>query len=134
MNHDEHSNSEPLIRQQLGRMRISGPTQPSSSQLLALNDAHSDLAEIEILLHSSIIRAERAVSNDNMDDGIISAIDSWEKVLDAFRALGYTPGSNCGWKLLGLAKEEGPAPTLEQIERRAHLTLLLTSIHSTAVW
>ena len=59
---------------------------------------------------------------------------SWEAMGQGFSALGYQLDHPCPWRQIGLAKEEGPEPTMETLERRARLLRNLLTAAATQPW
>ena len=92
------------------------------------------MIEDEVLCHFDQINALRQVGAITTENRLNGAFTNWTQVEQSLRTLAYVPGSACPWKLLGIPKDEGPPPSVEQIDRRARFASLLTSARSASCW
>ena len=96
--------------------------------------ALQELIEQEILAHFEVVKSYQEASAPTTTMNNNSWKDGWSGIQKILEALAYHHFSPCPWTLLGLPKEEGPAPTIDMIERRTRLATLLASARHNASW
>ena len=116
------------VRLELGRLTIAGSAQVSQETLL------TDFLEQEVLAHFDYIHVARQASTERLNVHAKRIRLDWPSLKTGLRALAFDPDSACSWTRLGVAKYEGPPPSLEQIERRARLAGLLSSASQGSAW
>ena len=116
------------IQQGIQALSVSDSTEPSSTELLSL------VLEQEILAHFDYVQAIRQAREGPADIQPERMLTNWASLQNGLRALAFEPGASCAWNRLGVAKDEGHSPSLEQIERRARLADVLASAAHNPTW
>ena len=92
----------------------------------ALAEHTEDFHEYINVLHSNV------VTPPQLDIDVF--FGSWEAMGQGFEALGYQLDHPCPWRQIGLAKEEGPEPTVDALGRRVRLLRNLLTAAATLPW
>jgi hypothetical protein len=99
-----------------------------------LDHVFLELVEEEILEHSPAICANRCTGGALPRVLKRSELRNWSMVAETMSALAFSTTSGDPWHILGIPKGEGPTPTIEIIERRAHLATLFAKLRTTTTW
>ena len=108
--------------------------QPTTTAATTIDDIYRDFIEDAILEHGELILAVRASSGETPQLRPRSLLTDWASVKEALAMLGFAPDSADEWRMLGVPRLEGPAPSLNMIERRVQLARNLTSLKRTGEW
>ena len=122
---DDQSNA---LQQGLEMLTIGDPTELSRTGLLR------ELLEQEMLAHFDYVHAMRQTQNEPLNIQPDRILLNWKSLETGLKALAFVPGASCPWIRLGVARDEGPPPSLEQIERRPRLGNLLASAAQEPTW
>ena len=105
---------------------------PSPTPLVTreeLNSTFQELVEAELLDNFDLVQAERATSTGALPAlHARSELQDWKTIKETMKALAFNLSAADPWQLLGVTKYEGPSPTIDLIERRAHLASLFASV------
>ena len=80
------------------------------------------------------VAAGAASTHPTPELDVNTLFSSEQDLANGFLALGYAIEHDCKWRLLGLAKDEGPEPSLDLIKRRAQMALSILETASTFPW
>ena len=92
------------------------------------------MLEQEMLAHFDYVHATRQTQHEPTDIQTDKILLDWTSLENRLKALAFEPGASCPWNLLGIGKDEGPPPSLDQIERRSRLANLLASAAQDPTW
>ena len=125
----QQDNSESVIRQGIQTLSIADPfADPSNTDLLG------ELLEQEVLAHFDYVQATQQTRVRTSSIQPTKILSDWVSLRDGLQALAYEPGAACPWNRLGVGKNEGPSPSLDQIERRVRFAVLLASASQQPSW